>query len=294
MTLFHRNVRANARNVLVILFVGFLGISQAAAGGNREESERGSGPDEDTRIELGNSTEDPQSDPEPDRESETEQNDTTEDDQSAGEPRIVETDRPIWALVDHEMNDQMVAEISGFIRQGYTPVGLEVQDEEISLLYASTQELSFNRWIIREFTDLDNLNTDMSAFLLDGWTPMDISKTEAGLSVLFIKGDTGRELLGWRIHEVSALDAREALQTLESYRDAGFVAYGVTIDREDNEFWFLMLQYDRPEGAEVARVALNGFENDQIEAGITRDIENGLLPWGLARGRNATFVLYLF
>lgn len=280
------------RTVLVIALIAGITLS-ATAGGNQERGGEAEQENGDTRIELGNSA---RSSSENGQHNENEGDDTEADDASSNRSgrRVVETDRPIWALVDHEKTDSMANEVSGIIEDGYTPVGMEVREDDISLLYASTNEIDFDRWIIREFTNLDNLNNEMSAFLLDGWTPMDISKTDAGLSVLFIKGDHQQEILGWRIHEISALDLRNAIDTLEAYRDAGYAAYGVTIDRQDNEFWFLMLQFDRPSESRMARIAVNGFENDEIESGITGDVQNGLLPWGLARGRDATFVLYLF
>ena len=192
------------------------------------------------------------------------------------------------------MDDQVVQNISGVIDDGFAPVGMDIRDDEISMLYASSTEVIFDRWIIREFTELDNLNDEFSAFLVAGWTPMDISKTASGLSVLFVQGDQQQEILGWRMHEISAADPEAVIEILDRYRERGFLPYGVTLDQENNEFWFLLLQFDQPADTEIRRIALNAFTNENVREGINEDIRNNLLPWGLARGNEGSFVLYVF
>lgn len=255
------------------------------AGGRQEQAENSRETEDrsgSTRIELGESVNEP-SDP-PD----TANAETDKDALDGSE------ERPIWALIDHPMDDQAVRNISGVIDDGYVPVGMDIGNSHISVLYASSTDIVFDRWIIHEFTKLENLNNEFSGFLLDGWIPMDISRTPDGLSVLFVRGDGQQEILGWRIQEISAGDPDAVLQTLERYRDNGFLPYGVTIDREDDEFWFLLLQTEQPVDTELRRIALNGFTNENIQEGISTDIQNQLLPWGLARGNEGSFVLYLF
>lgn len=263
-------------------------VFAASAGGQKEQHQQPQQPksstDSGTRIELGNPT-GTKTDTGPDETREPEMK--SKEDQRSGP-------RPVWVLIDHPLDNNVVRNISGVIDDGYVPVGMDIGDQGVSILYASSSKIVFDRWTIQEFTDLSKLNTELSAFIVDGWLPMDISRTGGGLSVLLVQGDTMEEVLGWRIHEVSAADPGNILQTLEQYRNKGFLPYGVTIDRADNEFWFLLLQTERPEGTDIRRVAFNGFSNEDIQEGITTDVANNLLPWGLARGNNATFVLYLF
>jgi hypothetical protein len=274
----------------IVLLASLLLPGLVSAGGRQEEPDRSRRSDnssESTRIDMGNavdSQDGQQRDGAPGR----------SDNQQSPETDDTSENRPLWALIDHPMDDQAVRNISGVIDDGYVPVGMDIGDDRISMLYASSTDIEFDRWIIHEFTELGNLNNEFSAFLLDGWLPMDISKTADGLSVLFVRGAEEQEILGWRIQEISAAEPDAVLDILGNYRDEGFLPYGITIEREDNEFWFLLLQSDRPAGSEMRRVALNGFTNENIQDGITGDIRNNLLPWGLARGNEGSFVLYIF
>lgn len=274
-------MQSQTKKLLILILMGTVITAAATAGGNQES------PAEEQSTE--------QSDPGSSRIEIEEGNRVDQDENDAEQDEDREqSDEPIWALVDHPLEQDIVRNISGVIDDGYAPVGFDETSDAISMLYAKSDRVIFDRWIIHEFTDLSNLNEDFSAFLLEGWTPMDISVTDSGLSTLFVRGEDNPEIAGWRIHEIAVEDLQSVFTVLEEYRDGGFLPYGVSIDQENQEFWFLLVQLERSEDSEPARVAFNAFEEGDTEEGITSDIENGLLPWGLARGRESTFVLYLF
>lgn len=261
------------------------------AGGNQEDRDDNQGPtpapQESTRIEIGegNAVE---------RSSE---NDDENRDPTATPERDTERTgpaQPLWAMVDHPLESNIVRNISAVIEDGYVPVGYDQTEDAVAMLYAKSTRVLFDRWIIQEFTDLSRLDEEFSTFLIQGWTPMDISVTESGLSALFVRGDDDTEIAGWRIHQIPVEELDTAFEILEGYRNRGFLPYGVSINQETDEFWFLMVQLEGSEDGEPARIAFNAFPLDETEAGITEDVENGLLPWGLARGRETAFVLYLF
>jgi len=270
-----------ARSALAISMATALTLS-VAAGGNREtqteEPTQNQSEQDSSRIEFedGNQV---------DRES---QDDDSESEDSA------DSEQPVWAIVDHPLENDLVNNISGILEDGYAPVGMDNTQDAISMLYAKSNRIIFDQWVIHEFTDLSNLNEEFSTFLLNGWTPMDISVTDSGLSTLFVQGEENPEITGWRIHEVPVDELESVFSVLQGYRDDGFLPYGVSIDQENQEFWFLMIQSERSQNTEPARVAFNAFSQDEVAEGITNDIANGLLPWGLARGRESSFVLYLF
>ena len=201
---------------------------------------------------------------------------------------------PLWLLARHPKDNQIVNDISTIIQRGYTPVGMDHTHEEISVLYAKTAEITFDRWMIQEFTDLSDLDTQFSQFLLTGWAPMDISLTETGLAVLFVQNQSEEEITGWRIHKIDTADPQPIFETLQGYRDDRFIPYGITLDHQNGELWVLFLQFEPPENATIPRMALNAFPNGSLQEDITNDVRNGMLPWGLAHGRESSFILYLF
>ena len=283
--------RRTGRSVAVLSLATAITLS-ATAGGQREQNAAPNAQDQGTRIDIqeGNSVDSGNGDAATESQGGQDQGGDT----NAGNAQSDQQSQAVWALVDPPKDDQIIRNVSGIIQDGYVPVGMDDTGDAISVLYAKSNRVVFNRWIIQEFTDLDNLDRDFSEFLLNGWTPMDISVTDAGLSALFVKGDEDPGITGWRIHQVPVEELDSVFSIFEGYRQDGFLPYGVSIDHENNQFWFLMVQQDRPEGAEPARIAFNGFEEGSVRDGITADIENGLLPWGLARGERSTYVLYLF
>jgi hypothetical protein len=263
----------------------------ATAGGNREdrdESQRPTPPQqESTRIEIdeGNAVE---------RAPENGDESRDNGEASAGDTERTSPAQPLWAMVDHPLESNIVRNISAVIEDGYVPVGYDETDDAAAILYAKSSRVLFDRWIIHEFTDLSSLDEEFSTFLIQGWTPMDISVTESGLSAMFVRGEDESEIAGWRIHQIPVEELDTALGILQGYREGGFLPYGVSINQETDDFWFLMIQLEGWEDREPSRIAFNAFPLDETEAGITEDVENGLLPWGLARGRETAFVLYLF
>lgn len=210
---------------------------------------------------------------------------------SAEEP---ERGSPIWVLADHQLEETIEREISGLVADGYTPVGMETTEDGISVLYLRTDEVLFDRWIIHEFTELDNLNSEMSDFLVEGWLPTGFSKNGDSITTLFIRAEE-TAISGWRIHDVPAGDLEQLVSVSEAYIEEGYVPYGISVDESDNRIWLLLLETPtNPTGGERANLLVNGFENANITEGITRDIEQGAVPWGMSREREVSFFLYLF
>lgn len=200
----------------------------------------------------------------------------------------------VWIIADHELDQNLQRAISAIMQEGYTPVGMERTDEGISILYIKTERVVYDRWIIHEFTDLSALNNEFSAFLVDGWLPMGFSKDGDSITTLFVRS-RGTEIAGWRIHDVPAGDLQQLIEVVDAYTDRGYVPYGLSIDPTDNRIWLLVLQMENgPEAGPAANVLINAFAEEDIEEGITEDVSRGAVPWGMSRGSEASFFLYLF
>ncbi len=253
--------------LVILSFVATISVTTVTAGGNNETEPEPRDPG--TRIELGN---------------EIEQNVERGD----------QFGKPVWAIVEHGIEASIEREVSNTIADGYVPVGIDYSEGGLTVLYATAPEVVFDRWILRDFS-FETIDDELTAFLFDGWIPMDIAIGEDSLTVLLVRGSVLEgAIAGWRIHEVAANDLEAVFSTLEAYRDTGYTPYGIDLEDSDNEFWFLLLQFDVDAGSDPPRIAINGFPESELADGIDEDISNGLVPWGVGVGEQITFVLYLF
>jgi hypothetical protein len=106
-----------------------------------------------------------------------------------------------------------------------------------------------------------NIVHNISAVIEDGYVPVGYDETE---------------IAGWRIHQIPVEELDTAFGILEGYRNRGFLPYGVSINQETVDFWFLMVQLEGWEDDEPASIAFNAFPLDETEAGMTENVENGL------------------
>jgi hypothetical protein len=207
----------------------------------------------------------------------------------AQESQQQEREQPAWAFAEHSFtNEDLKQEITGFLRNGYLPVGMESEpDGTLRVLYALNTRFEISNWAIQEL-DPENMNAEMTTVIQDGWLPMAMSATDDGLQVLFIETDV--DIGAWQI-ATGPLSVDSALATLESWRNDGYTPWALTLTPDD-EVWYLFLETDTVPN----RAALfNGFENSQsaITEGINADIQNGWYPWGLMRGDRTTYIQYL-
>lgn len=208
-----------------------------------------------------------------------------------GSDGTVSEEEPLWVMAEHTLGSETMAEdISRIVAEGYVPVGMEQRDQTVHMLYIDNPDINVDRWVIQEFEDLDNLNEEMSAPMLEGWVPMDISKTENGLTVLFVLAEE-LQAAGWRI-DISPLEATSIQETYANWRNQGFEPYGISLSPED-EVWYLLI--DEGTDEEPAAVFFNGYPRlgSQVADGITEDIASGAIPWGLMVGDDTLYVHYL-
>ncbi len=266
--------------LITIILAIFLGGAVFAGGrGESRETDRPEPAPESRgdRIEFGREVERPEVTEDPD--------DADDSEEGLG----------LWIIADHDLDQTLEREISTILQQGYTPVGMERLEDGISMLYIRTEALRYDRWIIHEFTDLSALNEEFSAFLVDGWLPMGFSKHGDSITVFFVRSRE-TEINAWRIHDVPAGEMEQLFGVVEAYMEEGYLPYGLSIDRTDNRIWLLVLETETSPVAmgRAVNVLINGFAEDEIVDGVTEDVSRGAVPWGMSRGRDASFFLYLF
>lgn len=200
----------------------------------------------------------------------------------------------VWALVEHPIDESLERGISSVIAQRYIPVGIERAGESMRILYARSSRVQFDRWILEDFPLDSSINEELSARILNGWLPMGISIIDNRATVLLVQGESSPGIEGWRLHQASSTDVQGLISVLEQYRTEGFIPYGVSIDETNEVFWFLMIENQGTETDVPARVVFNGFLTSDVREGITKDVNNGLLPWGYTVGQRSAYLVYLF
>lgn len=198
--------------------------------------------------------------------------------------------RAPWILAEHDLSDQAASQdIARIISSGYLPVGIEFRNDILTTLYLDQPGVEIQQWAIQEFERLDNLNEELSRPMLEGWVPMDITKTDNGLTVLLVRTED-IEIEGWNI-AIGPVETESIGQTFAAWRERGYTAYGITLSEAD-EIWYLMLQVASQET--VPRVFFDGYPDEEVTTGITEQMREGGIPWGLMKIGESTFIHYLF
>ena len=284
-------ISTNNRKRYAIAIAFMLSVTTVFAGGRREDNQNdATGPrDPGTRIEMGNPV-DRETNEAGDERERSEENTSSEQGGRAEDA----SDDPIWLIVDHEIATGLEGEISSVISDGYVPTGLDLTSDAVSLLYVKTDRVLFDRWTIQEFAMDETLNDAFSSILLQNWLPMGISiGDDDTMSALFVRLEDETPVEGWRLQKISTVDLQEIFSIISDYREDGFIPYGIALNPDDSELWLLMVQTTGAIENEPNSVLLNAFRDDEITAGITADIANGALPWGMARGSEASFFSYI-
>jgi hypothetical protein len=194
-----------------------------------------------------------------------------------------------WQLVVYDVRQMEAAEeeVSGYIEEGYIPVGFEVEPgKSLSILLVRSGGVPIDGWVMTDYENWDELEARVSGTIQHGFVPMDISRAGEGIAILWVK--TPMAITSWRLHREASSAANQE-SVIRRFGDQGFSLWGVS--ETDNEFWFLFLKLadQKQEGA------IAFMENDLtvFRDALESSREEGWLPNGLALNDESFYVSFI-
>lgn len=199
----------------------------------------------------------------------------------------VETEQVTWQLLSLAggLADAESA-VNAQLERGLVPTGIELEPNgTLILLFTSVIHMEFTGWGITEHTDWNALETDIVDTIRDGFRPVDISRTENGLIVLWLKSNTA--IAGWRIH-AAPQDRTAHGKTVEGFRDNGFELWGIS--SHAGLTWYLFIRREvLPAGA---RIQVHGHDLEALRDGIRRVVQDGAAPRAVAHDEEGFTIAY--
>ena len=193
---------------------------------------------------------------------------------------LVAQELPYCVIKSHPFDIQKAREeISQICKEGYIPVGMEVEDGAVILvMYVKSEEALFSNWALVAFGDFEKNekeNADLTEFMKAGWLPIAFSYTQSGQYMLFLKTDVP-------IAGVRFANGPENLESIEniikSFGEQGFYPYGMSWF--NNRVWYFFLKIPT---ANVQGIVVKRYKN--FDEGLGKDLEEmvkkGYSPWDI-------------
>jgi hypothetical protein len=219
------------------------------------------------------------------------QQDSSSDGNSEGgsSAQATSAEEASWGLGRYPYDvEQAKDSIAKAVKGGLAPVGLAVEEgKAISVLYSRTDAYSADRWSIHTFDNPESLEKEMNTILDRGWVPMGLSRSGQGLYGLFVH--TGSAPEAWRIHR-SPKDSESITEAIKQFRSEGFRLFDVSTF--EDSAWYVFVTEN--ESSEQPPVLLRrySFSGETLRPAVNAAIDDGLLPWGLAKEGDTVSVLF--
>jgi len=197
-------------------------------------------------------------------------------------------EQPFFIFKSHPFDvEKAREEINGIIKQGYTPVGLEVVDGVCFVIaYVRTEQSLFNNWALIYYSDLSKIDIEVGAMLKEGWVPQGFSYTAQGQYLLYLKNPL--KMTGFRIVNV-ADNLNELQKIIDEAAKKGFLPYGLSYYK--GRFWVFFLGVPDLKLKRIIVVRYKDIDEAFI-SGLNEQIARGLIPWNIAFSETSVFVLF--
>lgn len=177
-------------------------------------------------------------------------------------------------------------EISAICKDGYIPVGLDVQEgNAIFITYIKDTKISFSNWSLIQISEMDKVNAQLEELLSRGWLPTGFSKSKSSLYILFLK--TEYPIKGIRIANTD-LDLKKVNNTLTDFMNQGYVPFDISYS--ENKIWYILLNVP---SLKTLGIYLDLYDNlETMAEGVKKETERGRHPWGMMTGPEKMYILY--
>lgn len=198
-------------------------------------------------------------------------------------------EKPYCIIKTHPFDmEKARAEISETCKEGYTPVGMEVEDGAVILvMYVKNREENlFSNWALVLLNDFSKLEAEYATMLQAGWLPIAFSYTQSGHYVLFLK--TQMIVTGFRIvNDVEDLEAME--KTIKAFAEKGFLPYGMSYF--NGRVWYFFL---KAPSVKVQFITIRRFKSidEALGQGVKEAMEHGLVPWNIMVSPDWVYVAF--
>ena len=199
-----------------------------------------------------------------------------------------EADVPWRVLVYSLQENNAEQEVTDLVRQGFLPVGFEIEPEDgsLSILVVRRGDLEIEGWLIADYTDWNALEAEITGSIQSGLIPMDISRYGDAIAILWVQADIPVE--GWRIHAAeNTVTGR--IRAVNQFQEQGFTVWGVSVHADLAWYLFMKQTGEQP----TSTVAAYAKDANELQNGMVASSRDGWLPNAFAITAEAFLVSYV-
>lgn len=188
-----------------------------------------------------------------------------------------------YSLSDDSLSNKLDTDIGS----GVTPVGLNISDGELELMYLNQDLFNITAWAIDWYTDAETIKAGLTSKMKDeGYFPMGISSDDSKLYFLYVKGEMNA--LAWQLVE-SPQDLQQVAKNIEPYLKDSYLPLGITL--HGDYYYVLLVQI---EDIVFTNWDLQGYQDvNTMNQDIQLKIQEQKMPFGYLKRGGVMNVLYV-
>ncbi|TFG63398.1 MAG: hypothetical protein E4H36_05710 [Spirochaetales bacterium] len=198
-----------------------------------------------------------------------------------------------WVIYNYDTSDTdfLNNHVTDVIKQGYTPVGIDLTYDDdgaelLNVLFLLDSSITFTAWKINYYYSNEEMEQDVTELMNQGWLAKDVSFTGDVAAVLFLKMD--HNVSAWWI-EFTEFTDDNMVKTVDYWvNEKGYTPYGIS--GFDKELWLLFVKLP---SVPFSEWLIEWYDFGEYEDGIYTAEENGFVPWALMVRNGFVYILYL-
>jgi hypothetical protein len=192
-----------------------------------------------------------------------------------------------WEIKQHSTDlETLKQEVTEYVNNGYVPLGITYDGNELYILYVEEPDLGMEAWLIEWYNNKDEIQKGITAKMNQGYMPTGITYSEDVLYVLYVK--MTNSATAWQLVP-SATNLKAVEKAIQPYVKQGYVPSGIAFYK--NEYWTMLLLISN---TTVKSWKIESYRVGTHTAQINANIEKGYLPWGLEySGKDRIDILYV-
>jgi len=190
----------------------------------------------------------------------------------------------------YQMSDATVGtKIGNTLQRGWTPVGLQTQNDPFDILYLNQDPFVITEWALDWYSATDGnavSNGITSKMKNEGFFPMGLSSANNRLYVLYARGNMNGT--AWQLIE-SSQNLQQVSKDIDPYIRQGYIPVGISTYSQ----WYYTLLV-KVENSTFKSWAIQGYNSkQQMEADLNNRLNSNQIPFGYLEEQGIYNVLYV-
>ncbi len=143
-----------------------------------------------------------------------------------------------WEIKLHnsQNTDIFEREVSAYVDNGYVPLGVTYDGDELYILYVEDPDFGILAWSLEWYDNRDSTREAITANMEDGYIPTGVTYTGDMFYVLYAQVDSSAD--AWQLIP-SGTNFQSVQQEIQPYVAQGYLPSGITA--LGDEYWTLLL-----------------------------------------------------